>query len=609
MTSRHLFFLAVSGLVCFFLPPLGFGDETPDDKKPAVSVGDFSAGFRQLAALGIPDLKGARWVDGISPLGTGVEQGSGRASFFSYEFTVMLGKASEHGWLLKDNGRLYVLQIGRTQQISARSVQLTSSRQSIKLLKSHNSIKNSISEKDFSDAELEADVDSLIVSLEKEAEDFKRREKEYQKLLGDDDSPYSIHARQRRNNGMVLIFAAQIYQHGDAALANKLATALFKFFPEREKILASAVNAMAEEQYVKMTRTFFARGDWSDYEKELDAILKRFPRGWNDKGAVAILHDLVVKRNKSGVAKITAPDGQTLDPNAVAQLESMCAPGKTPKETGLSGSGYRMANQGETLWIIAPPKHDVGAVEIVALRKLGMKAIPALLAVINDDSLTRLLNNTNSFSYSARLGAKGDRDKEQFISLYRPLTRGEVAESLLREIIPNKSLKLYRANRDAIAEQASAFYEDYAGKTSLELAQLYMRDGDRDQQNRALNYFLRDETPEGREVFETYILQGPKPRMYLDSVKKYAVRRGDLAKDFCRKYVELVRKEDAELRGNISGDADTAAISNMEDYHEQELRELEYLAGLVAPESGEKPASSTEKASAAEISAEVPPKH
>ncbi|MDR2862443.1 MAG: hypothetical protein LBV54_01000 [Puniceicoccales bacterium] len=83
-----------------------------------------------------------------------------------------------------------------------------------------------------------------------------------------------------KTKAQIFILAAQIYQHGDTALANKLAAQLLVRFPDKKELFTAAVSFLAREAYNQATDAVLKSGDWKEYAARLDYFLKNTPEEW-----------------------------------------------------------------------------------------------------------------------------------------------------------------------------------------------------------------------------------------------------------------------------------------------------------------------------------------
>ena len=125
----------------------------------------------------------------------------------------------------------------------------------------------------------------------------------------DSDRTFSYSHNSRGSGfGKLLLFATQLYQNGQPALANQLALAVLDFFPTREAAVDAAIDQLAEPCYSQASSAFFRSGDWAAYHRALAALGKRFPRGWASRDAVAILLPQLEKQ--AAGTKAPAPSGR-----------------------------------------------------------------------------------------------------------------------------------------------------------------------------------------------------------------------------------------------------------------------------------------------------------
>ncbi|MDR2980658.1 MAG: hypothetical protein LBV12_00255 [Puniceicoccales bacterium] len=580
--------------------------------KATASSTDFSVGLRQLAALGLPDIKAAKWVHADQAEIMIIRSGNTRTmGGLGYSEALY-----HRGWVLVDaqTGEVKVMLGGSPSFLAIAKPgeqQRDMPEQAKKVWEERQ--KSALARlKDLPATDLAADVDKLIKELEAAVGKI-AKEKEEQKS---NNSSWNWAERQQIPiNGGILIFATQIYQHGDAALANKLASALFKNFPQKEQSLNAAIALIADEQYADATDTVLASGDWKSYAAQLQTLLKRFPRGWENRAGVEKLFELVEKQVANPPQSLTATEGKSLDPATIAALDAlMSRPGKTT-----SGKSTDAPSLNSELWIL--PKHaenpegtsrSVTGSELVrqnaryasrmamggfsdervtSLVNSGMVAIPALATVLTDDNLTLIAQNfhggDSSYSYFSNRENTGARAARIFESMYRPATRGEVVRLLLLKVLPGEEYKLRRQDAGTLAETALQFWEEHHNNTPLQLIQLYLQEGGSSQKTAALEYLSQSNDPALAAMFEKQALEAENFEGELDNIVTYIKGKRAKAAEFSGKVIERIKKNLSEEKDRPKGEYSSHTTNGVTRLSKQRLEsylsEIEIISGGKSP--------------------------
>lgn len=100
-------------------------------------------------------------------------------------------------------------------------------------------------------------------------------------------------------HGRLMLFAAQLQAAGETESANSLAAALFGAAENDSALIDGAISHLAGTDYTAATNAFFETTDWEAYHTAVKALLEKFPRGWADAPAVALLSSGLGKRSAS----------------------------------------------------------------------------------------------------------------------------------------------------------------------------------------------------------------------------------------------------------------------------------------------------------------------
>ena len=277
--------------------------------------------------------------------------------------------------------------------------------------------------------------------------DLKKILKEVGKKSNDRDDPFDedsySNQRKAQQFGPLLIFAAQMHQAGNDAQANELAAALFISYPNREAILDSAVNRIADSHYQTAADTFFRTLEWKSYLQSVLSLVERFPRGWQNQSAAAILASALAQREKTGHPSIPQLKDIPLDP------------------FGRSSD-----------WLLMKPAElDAAKDAAAATRRLGIAALPVLAALADDSWLTSLPNpNASRGDYLSSDAGLTERALHAYAGLNRPASRGELATILLQTSLPDPENDLRSAEPLVLRDLALEFWQKHRDDTPEAIA-------------------------------------------------------------------------------------------------------------------------------------------
>ncbi len=414
----------------------------------------------------------------------------------------------------------------------------------------------------------------------------------------------SVSSYSASNFGSFLLFAAQLHQTGRTALANRLALAVFEVYPSREAAVDAAVDVLAGHFYQQACRAFFVSGDWAAYHTALASLCKRFPRGWSNRDAVAMLLPQLEKQATGTKAPPPTLPEVTIDPRAIAIIRELtdkppADPNEKPKDKkspALSAAvRYRMqmsegyGNDGEaygpgSLWLIqAEADADPSASVPFRLAALKMAAIPALAALTGDPFLTHLPNARSYSGYYSSRGSDEDRTLGLYAALNRPATRGEIAIRLLAATLPESQHESdpSQVDPDAIRETALAFWNDHKDATREELAAVFLRDGSSNQSSQAASILAASTEPKAHQAFEAYALAADPAIATFQDVQTYLRSRKAAAKPFLEAYAKLVRSQSSA--GDSEDTNPHAWLVKQAGGAEKILKQLETLVGGQSP--------------------------
>ena len=481
---------------------------------------DFSKGFELLATLGMPPLDpGTTWAKVTD---------SNRMDYNIREYARSI---KGNGWLIKaPDGTLRHVMLGDLSETPMPE-----------------------KSKEPPPQDLAKDVQSIIDALNKAAAK---------------KDPDEIFSEYRYSSvDPFLIFATQLHQTGNKDLANQLALATFAFYPTRDSAIDAVVNRIADHHYQQAASAFKTSGDWAAYHRNLAALVDRYPRGWSNAGAVRFMLPQLERQAKGETSPEPSLPGVPLDPKAVAILNELMLPAKKNANQGnqinqlpphvrrqmmemqAMGHGFDYDGGGfsQSLWIISNDQPDATDPES-RLAALGMAAIPALAAVVEDPFFTHQPNaGSDSGHYYSSHESEEDRVLRAYQSLTRPATRGEIACRMLTLTLPDPQNELDEADPLTIRETALEFWKNHRNSTPDQLAAVFLKEGSESQANQAVGLLAKSKNPEAHKAFENHILAADPAISWFESVRTYLKERQAEGKPFFDQYAQLVRKQNTGL--------------------------------------------------------------
>ncbi|MDD5349805.1 MAG: hypothetical protein PHQ12_06305 [Chthoniobacteraceae bacterium] len=397
------------------------------------------------------------------------------------EFARQLG-LSGNAWLLKEKGKPDRFVVDNARLVEAKGIQ-------------------------SKPADLAADVQKIMLSLSKEEG-------------GDSDSDSA-------RAGCLLLFAAQLRTHGMTAEADALASRLFEQ-TDASRVVSAAVNVLANAQYLDAHDRFLAAPNgWQAFQKDLETLEARFGADWQLHGPVVRLLSIVKRRN--------AP------PPALPGL----APGDQALAAELAAAGD-FDGDGRSLWLLFPEngenKHIIGRIQA-----RGMQAFPLLIALLNDDYPVRIqANRFVDGEYFPPDAPREERERGLFNRMPRPVTRGEIAALLLESVIPRKqdeNQPRHALPPARLAEAARRFYAEHKTQPPGQLALLYLREGNRNQQRAAASLLLREKTEEALAAVERHLLENAASNPDFGLLREWARARGAQARPALENYRKAIEAE------------------------------------------------------------------
>lgn len=489
---------------------------------PAVPPLDFAAGFEKLVALGLPPLDAsAKWV-------------VARQENLPYQFRRAAKSFKGNAWLTGADKDARLVLFGTVVASEGKTTSAT--------------------------PDLDKDIATLLAAIGKsDPDDDKSND-----LLGSRYSSSEVAPG-------ILLFATQLYQTGRAAQANQLATALFAAMPAREAVVDGVIELLADDAYARVFQAFIASGDWVSYHRSVGEVFAKFPRGWADREAVALLMPQLEKQAQGVLPPPPASAGVEIDPRAAAIIAELSAKpaGPSPnideiaEQEGIPAEALREMSPDQLrmilgsrmsgartlagIWLLdagdaAPPRADQSP--LVRLAALKMAALPALAALLGDPFLTHL---PNSGSDRVSYGFSGDSPEESLMrkweALPRPQTRGEIARRMLLATLPDPDDEWAQADDETLRQATLEFWKANQATNREELAAVFLRGGNKNQTSTAVAILAVSSEPKFHQLFEAHVLAQDPAFAAFEEVRTYLKARRAAAKPFFETYAALVREQ------------------------------------------------------------------
>lgn len=507
---------------------------------------DFGPGLQKLAALGLPEMKDAQWIKPAGEEGESLER--------SYEFRELGLKFQGGVWQLAGEpprqlgfGSGHVTETAAAKDSEAPEAPAAKPGLLEKMLRNHAASKPPKEKKPKAPPSLEEDVKHLLESLAKPGT---AAEIAQQAEYGRPDMP-----------GRLLIFAAQLHAAGKPEAANQVAAAIFSAIPDKTVVIDAAIQHFAQRDHQKLTNSFFEKLDWKSYHDGLKMLLEKYPRGWQEGPAVSLLLPALEKRVAGTLPPPPALPGIELKPAALEALADLFEPPPAAdqssdeelarshgidldefpaaqramilarlREAGLSGDFGGDDEAG--LWLLEETPEKPPADPVARLTAMKMDGLIALAAVANDETLVPVRNSSYSSSYFSSRQSIEELALQRYRSLDRPRTRGEIARELLAAVITTTEEDEDEIDETSLQESAIAFWKSHGTKSPLQLAQVFLEEGNSSQRSEAATFLAASEDPAAHAVFEKAVLASEDPATFASDVENYLDQRKAAAKPF-----------------------------------------------------------------------------
>ena len=518
---------------------------TPPAAAPAEAaaqspVKDYGSGFKALYRLGFPDVAKAEYVK----LQAYSSRSSG--SFDTYLFENEI-KMAGNAWMLEETPKkkgLFVMNVGQVQEVydsqalnKERMEEMQAQAKTNKtpgVFSGFSAAQDDRCQGTWKKADAAKDAQKLLDYLRKAAK------------AGSDESSGRFNSFRFSNAaGQSFLIAAQFYRKGLTNEANQIVAVLFESAGDPKKVLTEAINTLADLKLQAINQDFFKSRNWTAYATNLDAAVATFGKVWKQGPVAKRLADKV--RQRAAVAEPPAPAGEGLTDEDRALAKELAR-----MENSQS---YGSLRYGLGPWILpgqtamhrrmhmGMPGGGQGGQKdaLQSLMQRGLKSVPLLLALAKDDYLVAVDQAGGGYS-SRSFGDTAELNETQLDQMYRdmsrPVTRGEIAVALLKPLLPSKDEHSSSGDAfsDDVIDECAGWYKQNKEKTPVELARIYLNEGNTTQSGAAIRYLAKKGAADDIQAIEKHLIEVENPQEVIAIVTEYVTLRGDKAKDFVAKF-------------------------------------------------------------------------
>lgn len=345
-----------------------------------------------------------------------------------------------------------------------------------------------------------------------------------------------------------LSFASLAYQAGMKKEANELIKIIFLNHENPEAIIDQLINGLAVSELSALFVEFNLKADWKKYHEGLVQLEEKYPRGWENQLGLSILIPLVKDRADNKPVPFPKIDGHVFSDEIKVLLEKTGATSKASQNEYYASGG---------LFLIEKVEKNVKAPAMIQLTQHGMDGFIALVALIGDNTLVASNSNDHygggsSYSSYSSSDQEAKSAEDAYDSLSKPTTRGEMAEGIVRNVLPHNNNELSEIQGDQLRDLAIEWWKEHRNDNKMTLIKHYLEHGN-NQHTRALSMSLINQnTEESRNLYEESVLNSSNPEAQTESVKTYVKKRRAKAKGFLQSYEKVLLEKLGELTTNSS---------------------------------------------------------
>ncbi|MDD2600688.1 MAG: hypothetical protein PHO37_15950 [Kiritimatiellae bacterium] len=446
--------------------------------------------------------------------------------------------------------------------------------------------------------DLKQDVDLVESALDKTL-------KEKEEQAGKKRRTYRL-SMMPQNQSQLLYALTAMYKAGHKEDAGRLTQKLLQSSDTPEKIIVGVISQMGMQQYQTIMRELQGGGGtFAATVKRIDDLLERFGEEWKGYAAVKSIRDDMAKYDS------TKPP---VEIQGLSATEQQIA---ADLVTGISITNqferdiFELCGSPAYNWLYDALAAAKAGERSVVLRIVGggMKSIPLLAALCEDQTLTTLMRGGEGGFSSRRMirhsfsSDSGDGEMQRR-DLPAPVTRGEVAVALLSGVVPQAGGQdnpyAQRGSVDAdpaeVKKSALAFYNANKDKPLVDLAFSQLKDAERVNEAAFLFVAKTSRTDEDlSKKLEALLLEklgrgdeGGSSYSMLSLMQVYCRIKGEAASDFVRQAgvklgLEVEGEPPVEKKEEQAKDDDQMYVSksgsddHMKKYKEQIYKSLKQM--------------------------------
>jgi len=308
------------------------------------------------------------------------------------------------------------------------------------------------------------------------------------------------------------------------------------------------VNVLAEAKYLRAYCDFQESKDWGKFSAELETIIGKFQKNWDNARYVKAIQVAAAARAKNP----TPPELKTSIPLTAADRELVAQLSKMTQDD------YDGGGREYECWLFPDNANKENAdadkeqKSINALDKVkagGIKSVPLLIAMLDDEWLLPFRNN----SYSRRISGMDERSDEEPAAeakpevslseaadrLEMPMTRAKLAAKLLLPLIipenKDQEYSIFGKKGDELKAMCLAWYESVKKLDAKELQNKYLADGSESQKALVVGNMVATVDDATAPMIEKVLLESDRNMMNQDLLTRYCAIRKEKAKPFIEK--------------------------------------------------------------------------
>ncbi len=432
MTSRHRL-NSIFGLLIYITMCCSptFAKEKKEDEKL----------LEKFFELGLPDVKGAKWVKVFV---SGSQDYDAITNSFKFQL-------SGNAWLLSERNGVVELLAGSGRLIRGRKWR-----------------------EGMTEPYDERAMLSVSVSPANLKEDIKLLPAAVKDLDEADTTPES----RVNSAGVLLLFLAELQRHGHAEIVKEILPQALALAPSKETALDAAVSLVADGQLAAIVRDWIQNGDVAATTKALDALVARFHHGWQNQAAAR----LFTTRMRKQEAATRAGERDAKEAAKFLMNINMKQFERLPFNSNwliTDVKQHEHYERGRGAFCGSPAFVRVGGKAVfddptTAFLAKKRELVSALEKLIDDRRFLRVESWRDDHWGSGRFSHNESERGVGYDGLQRPWELGELAWRMIRPILTDNVESEIEGNPQERMKLVSAFLKTILAKNDEELAWFYL---------------------------------------------------------------------------------------------------------------------------------------